>query len=162
MEILKSPEFWILLAFLAFVGVIAKKGYRKITEVLDKRSAAIRDELDEAERLREEAQALLADYRKKQRAAAEETEAILAQARAAAERKSEQAKADLDTFVRRRAELARQAISRAEAKALKEVRDAAVDAALAATAELIKERLDEKRADEMIDHAISEVSKKLH
>lgn len=162
MEFLESANFWILAAFLLFIGLVVKKGYRKVVMILDERASEIEAELDQARTLREEAQELLSSYQKKQREAAKETEAILEFAKEEAERKNERAKRDLEIFVARRTEQAVQAIAQAEVQATKEVRNAAIDAALGATARLIRENLDERRADTLLDEAVAELSKKLH
>lgn len=162
MDILKSDDFWILLAFAAFIAVVAKKAYKVVTSKLDARAARIKGEIEEARKIREEAQELLASFQKKQHEAKAETEAILALAREEAERKAVQAKEDIEAMAKRRAALAEQAIAQAEAAALKEVRNAAVDAALAATAELLKKHLDEPRADALVEGAIADLEKKLH
>ena len=85
-SILMTPEFWVAVAFFGFVGLLIY--YRvpaMIGKALDDRAEAIRQELDEARRLREEAQELLADYQRKTREAEEEAKAIVEQARREAE-----------------------------------------------------------------------------
>lgn len=161
-ELFRSYEFWVALGFVAFIGLIAKRGYQRVTKILDNRAAAIKAELEQAAALREEAQMLLANYERKQREAAEETENILAHAREEAQRKRALAKEELEAFVKRQRELAQQAIAQAEARAVREVRDAAIDAALAATVKLIRENLDEKRAEALIDRTVADLSKQLH
>ena len=89
-------------------------------------------------------------------------EAIIEFAKEEAERKNERAKRDLEIFVARRTEQAVQAIAQAEVQATTEVRNAAIDAALGATARLIRENLDERRADALLDEAVAELSKKFH
>ena len=98
-----SPEFWVAIAFLIFVGVLIKMGVPSmITTALDDRADAVRKELDQARRLREEAQDLLADYQRKQRAADEEARAIIEQARREAETmKAESAKSLREQLERR-------------------------------------------------------------
>ncbi len=162
MEFRESANFWILAAVLLFIGLVVKQGYRQGGTILDERASKIEAELDQARTLREETQELLSNYQKKQREAAKETEAILEFAKEEAERKNERAKRDLEIFVARRTEQAVQAIAQAEVQATKEVRNAAIDAALGATARLIRENLDERRADTLLDEAVAELSKKLH
>ena len=92
-----SPDFWVAVSFLIFIGILVKMGVPSlITKALDDRADAVRKELDQARRLREEAQDLLADYQRKQRAADEEAKAIIEQARREAETmKAESAKSPL-------------------------------------------------------------------
>ena len=83
---LHEPEFWVAVAFVIFLGLMAYVGvHRKAVAVLDQRSARIKAELDEARRLRDEAQKLLAEYQRKQGEAQREAEAqALADVKAAA------------------------------------------------------------------------------
>ena len=88
--LLQSAEFWVLVAFLIFVGALFKKVSAMLTAGLDARAARIKAQLDEAEKLREDAQSLLAEYQRKQHAAAEEAKSIVAQAEAEAKKKAEE------------------------------------------------------------------------
>ena len=156
-----DAEFWVAVAFLCFVAAIGGKGYRFITAALDKRAAAIKAELDQAVRLREEAQALLAGYQRQQRDAASDAEEIIEYAIREAARIAEQAGQELEAAIGRRAALAEAKIARAEAEALAEVRALAADAALGAARRLIAEALDEARSSALIDDAIAELGDKL-
>jgi F-type H+-transporting ATPase subunit b len=156
-----DATFWVALAFVLFVALIAKKGYQLISQALDQRAERIKTELDEAVRLREEAQALLAGYQRQQRDAAREAEDIVEHAKAEAARIAEQAESDLAAALERRTRLAEVKISQAEGQALAEVRNLAVDMALAATRRLMAENLDESRAESLIDEAIAELGAKL-
>ena len=129
---------------------------------LDDRAEKIRNRIDEASRLAEEAQAMLATYERKQRDAAEEAEAILAGARREAERLAADAKEDLERALKRREAQAMERIAQAEKAAIAEVRARAVDVAIEATRRLLAERLTPKQADALIDAAIAELPKKLH
>ncbi len=157
-----DAEFWVGAAFVVFVALVGKKLYGMITENLDKRAEAIRKELDEAVRLREEAQTLLAGYQRKQRAAADEAEAILEQAKAEAARLREDAARDLALSLERRAAQAEAKIAQAESQAVAEVRALAVDVAVAAARRLIADNLDPAGAAKLNDAAIAEVEDKLH
>src|SRR5580692_12154477 len=87
LEPLQETENWVALAFLLFLGLLAYLGvHRKLTDTLDQRQVRIKGELDEARRLREEAQALLAEFERKGREAEGEAAAIIAGAKAEAER----------------------------------------------------------------------------
>jgi len=158
----QTPEFWVLVSFVLFIAVVAKKGWAVITDMLDRRSAAIRAEIEEARQLKEEAQALLADYRRRQRDAAQETETIIARAREQAERHRTQAQEALDRTLTRRREQALDKIAQAEADAIREVRSLAVDIAMSATRQVIAERLSDERANVLVDGSIREIPQKLH
>lgn len=157
-----DPTFWVLVAFVIFVGLVWKPGSKAVTQMLDERADKIRADLDKAAKLRSEAQALFADYQKKQRDALKEAEGIVAAARAEAERLSAQAATDLEQSLKRREQLALQRIAQAEQQALADVRAAAVDLAMAATRKLLTEKLDTARHEALIEGAIKELPGKLN
>ena len=66
-QFLKDPTFWVMVAFFVFVGALARPISGAIAAALDKRADKIRADLEEAEKLREEAQNLLASYQRQQR-----------------------------------------------------------------------------------------------
>jgi F-type H+-transporting ATPase subunit b len=158
----QNPESWVAITWLIVVVLLAKPVYKGITKGLDERSAKIKDRLAEAERLRDEAQEMLALYQKKQREALKEAEGIIAQAKAEAERLAVQAAADLDELVKRREQQAIDRINQAEAEATREVRNKAVEIAIAATGKLIADKLSADKANELIDAAIKELPNLLH
>ena len=163
MDMIKEPEFWVAVAFVLFIGVLVYVGaHKKIFEALDHRSARIKAELDEARRLRDEAQALLADYQRKQREAEQEAEAIVADAKAEAVRVAAEARVKMEDFVARRTKLAETKIGQAEAQALAEVRAAAADAAVAAAETILRDTAKGKVADDLIAQGIADVQAKLN
>jgi F-type H+-transporting ATPase subunit b len=157
-----NPETWIAITWLIVVALLARPVYRSVTKGLDSRAVKIKERLAEAERLRDEAQALLVTYQKKQREALKEAEGIVAQAKAEAERLAKQAAADLDELVKRREQQAIDRITQAEAEATREVRNKAVEIAIAATGTLIAETLPAEKANELIDAAIKDLPNRLH
>src|SRR5271169_4730009 len=154
MEFLHEAEFWVLVAAVIFVAAVGKKVARAVTGGLDARSVRIRGELDEARRLREEAEKLVAEYRAKEKEAKADAEAIVAHAKEEAERIAAQAARDLEQALERRQRMAEERIAQAEAKALDEVRAVAIDVAIAAAREVIVAEIDEKRGNTLIDEAI--------
>ncbi len=157
----QEPEIWLLVSFAIFVGLMAKPAWQRITGGLDDRAGRIQAELDEARRLREEAQTALANYQRKQRDAAKEAREIIRHAEEEAKRLTAEAEAVLETTLARREALARDRIAQAEARAIEEVKDEAVEVALAATRALIEERLDPARGEALIDAAVKELPDKL-
>ena len=157
-----APEFWVGIAFLIVVVGAFRPVARMITAGLDKRSDAIKTRLDEAAKLREDAQAMLAEYQRKQRDAMKEAEDIIAHAKAEAQRLADQAAKDLEASLKRREEQAVERIAQAEAQAMKEVRDQSVDIAIAATRKLFAETLSAQQADALIVKGIADLSGKLH
>ncbi|RFU12772.1 F0F1 ATP synthase subunit B [Rhodobacteraceae bacterium W635] len=158
-----NTDFVVLIAFLVFIGVLV---YFKVPGILigllDKRAEQIRNELDEARALREEAQTLLASYERKQREVSEQADRIVAHAREEAELAAEQAKADLQASIERRLKAAEEQIASAEAGAVREVRDRAVTIAIAASAEVIGAKTSAADQNKLIDSAIDEVSARFH
>jgi len=160
-SITQNANFWILIAFLTFFGVFGRKAWRAIKTTLDSRREKIQSELDEAQRLREEAQSVLADYERKKREAEEEATKMVEFAKVEAERHAKEARRTLEETMRRREEAAMQRIQQAETDALREVREMAASLAAHAAAELIRENLNEASSDAMIENSIREVSDKL-
>ncbi|MFQ5534063.1 MAG: F0F1 ATP synthase subunit B [Sphingomonadales bacterium] len=162
-EQLHHPTFWVAVAFAIFVGLLVwKKVPALIGAALDKRADDIRNQLEEARRLREEAQALLAGYERNQRDAEKEAENIVTLAKAEAERAAADAKAALEAMVERRTQQAGDKIAQAEARAIKQVRATAADVAIRVAKRLIAENLDPARARELTDQAIAELDQTPH
>lgn len=160
---INSPEFWVAIAFLAFVGVLVKMGVPTlITKALDDRADAVRKELDLARRLREEAQDLLADYQRKQRAAEDEAKAIIDQARREAETMKAESAKSLKEQLERRTRLAEDKIARAEAQAVSEVRAAAVDVAMSAAEQIIGDKLQGAGGADLVNRSIRDLKGKLN
>jgi len=158
-----NPLFWILVAFLIFVALVVY--YRVpalIGKMLDDRADAIRKELDEARRLREDAQALLADYQRKAREAETEARTIIDQAKREAEALAVDARNALAESVERRSKIAEDKIARAETQALSEVRATAVETAVAAAHELLKTRAAGSVGDSLISQSINDLRGKLN
>ncbi|MGP1255053.1 MAG: F0F1 ATP synthase subunit B family protein [Kiloniellales bacterium] len=159
---LGSEYTWITLALFIFFALVFWKGLRPVLTSLDKRADRIRKELDEAQTLREDAQKMLAEYKRKQRDALKEAEEIVEHAKAEAERLRKSAEADLEASLKRREELAMAKIEQAELNAINEVRNQAVDVAVAAAAKLIAQQVDDKKAEELTSSAIQDVAKRLN
>jgi F-type H+-transporting ATPase subunit b len=163
MEILLDAETWVALAFLVFIGLLGYLGVHKmLVKSLDDRTARIEAELDEARKLKDEAAALLSEYRRKHEQAEGEAQEIVAGARAEAERLAVEAKAKIEDFVTRRTQMAQTKIAQAEAQALADVRGAAAEAAVAAAEKILSEETKGKLAAELIAKGIEDVRKKLN
>lgn len=158
-----QPLFWVLAAFLIFVGLLLWNSVPAlIGKMLDDRADAIRKELDEARKLREEAQALLAEYQRKSRDAESEAKAIIDQAKREAEILGAEARKTLAENIERRTKLAEEKIGRAEAQAISEVRATAVETALAAAEKILKGRVAGSTSDTLIDQSIRDLKGKLN
>ena len=157
-----TAEFMVLIALAVFVFLIGRRAFNLLGVALDDRAEKIKNRIDEAARLADEAQAMLATYERKQRDAAEEADSILAGARREAERLTADAKRDLEAALKRREAQAMERIAQAEKAAIDEVRGRAVDVAIEATRKLLAERLTPKQQGALIDAAIAELPKRLH
>jgi F-type H+-transporting ATPase subunit b len=158
-----DAEHWVAIAFVLFLGVLAYMGvHRKLSGALDDRRARINAELEEARRLKEEAQALLVEYQRKQQDAEQEAEAIIASAKTEAERLDVEAKAKMEDFVARRTKMAETKIAHAEAQALADVRAAAADAAVAAAERILAGAAKGKVAEDLVARGIEDIKTKLN
>ncbi|HET9936094.1 MAG TPA: ATP F0F1 synthase subunit B [Methyloceanibacter sp.] len=163
MEFLLEPEFWVAVSFFLFVGTVLYLGvHKKIATVLDARAAAIAKELDEAKRLREEAEKVLADYRRKQGDVAKETQAIISLAAKEAEILAAETRRSMKESFERRMKLAEDKIARAETEALREVRETATDAAIAAAQAVMKAKLTPEAADMLVSQGIDALKGRLN
>ncbi len=161
-ELLHSAEFWVAVSFAIFVIAMFRPGRRALTAALDQRIGRIREEVEEAQRLREEAQSALASYQRRQREAIREAENIIAHAREEAERAKIQAEAELADSIKRREQQAVEKIALAETAAMAEIRDRAVELAIAATGRLLADKMAGKAGDNAVSAAIKELPDKLN
>jgi F-type H+-transporting ATPase subunit b len=160
-DLLFEPETWVTVAFVIFLGVLIRFGVpAMLTKSLDDRGARIKAELDEARRLRQEAGEVLAQYRRRQKEAEQEAEAIVLNAKNEAERLAVEAKTKVEEFIARRTRIAETKIAHAETQALADVRAAAADAAVAA-AEKVLTATTRDSAAALIEQGIRDVRAKL-
>ncbi len=155
-----TPDISVAIAFVIFVVLVAWKGTKKITAGLDQRADAIRKQLDETQNLREEAQAALASYQRQQRDALAEADEIVAQAKADAERLKVQAENVLTATIKRREEQAVERIAQAEATAIKDVRDQAIELAIGVATKIITEKMSKTVQNELVKDASEDLMKK--
>jgi len=158
-----EAEAWVAVAFVLFLGILVYVGaHRRVIDGIDQRQARIKAELEEARRLREEAQALLVEYQRKRHEADREAEAIIATANAEAERLAAEGKARLDDLVVRRTKMSETKIAQAEAQALADVRSSAADAAVAAAEKILSTTAKGKIADDLVARGIADLRKRFN
>lgn len=158
-----SSEYtWITIALLLFLALAAWKGLRPMLAKLDTRSERIRKEIEEAQALREEAQKMLADYKRRQRDALKEAEEIVEHSKTEAQRIRQNSEKELEESLQRREQMMMDKIRQAEADAIAEVRNQAVDVAIAASAKLIADNLDKEGQKALTESSIETVGKKLN
>lgn len=160
---LASTDFWVIVSFVLFFAIVFYlKVPGMINKALDDRSDKIRRELDEARRLREEAQAVLADYQRRAREAEEEAKSIIDQSRREAEALEAETEIKLKDSLERRTRLAEEKIARAEAQAIDDVRSTAIDVAVAAAEAILKEKSGGDKGNALIEDGIRKASTHLN
>lgn len=158
----EDTSFLVAAAFILFFVIFGKKLGGVIATMLDDRAAKINDEIEQATRLREEAQELLASYEKKQHEALKEAEAIVTAAKEEAERLAAEAAENLEKSLKRSEQLAMDRIHQAEAQALAQVKGQAVDLAMDAAKRILESEASGKKADALVNDAIKNLDGKLH
>ena len=157
-----DPTLWVLVVLVAFLGFLtALKVPQKLLGALDARADAIRDELESARRLREEAQEVLAAYQKRQREAEAEAKAIVEQARKEADALALETRRELADRLERRTAMAEAKIAQAEAEALANVRTMAADMAVAAARQVLSETVSATQHRQMIEASVEQLRTRL-
>ncbi len=158
-----DATFWALVGLILFIGLMI---YIKVPGIvgrsLDKRADNIRGELEEAKRLRAEAQALLAEYQKKRKEAEAEAAALVAAAEREAALLTEEARQKTEEFVARRNALSEQKIKQAEADAITAVKSAAIDIAVEAAGKVIAAKTDKTTQTALFKDAVAKVQSRLN
>ncbi len=160
LNFLYDTNIVVLIAFLVFIGFLAWRGVPKLLgSLLDKRAEGIRAELDEAKRLRDEAQEIFASYERRLQEVEAEAADIVKHAEANAKAAAEEAKADLEKQMERRLAQGQDQIASAEAAVERQIRANAADIATRAAKLVMAEKLAGKSAGALIDEAIAETEK---
>jgi F-type H+-transporting ATPase subunit b len=162
-EFLKDPEIWVFVAFLIFIGVLLRIGAPKLLlKVLDDRSARIKSELDEAFRLRKEAEEVLAEYKRREDEAEKTAKSIILNAGIEADRMAAEAQVKLEELIARRTKMAETKIAQAEAQALADVRAAAADVAIAAAEAILIRTAKGAAGRSLVSQGIADLRAKLN
>ncbi len=158
-----DPTVWVAITVIIFALLMYYVGVPKsIGNSLDNKANEIRNELEQARQLREEAQAILAEYQRKQREAEQTADEIVAQAKKEAEAFAAETRQALSASLERRTQQAEEKIARAQEQATNEVRLAAINVAVSATEKLISENLSDKDANNLIKKSIQDLNGKLN
>lgn len=147
----------VFLAGVTYLGV-----FRFVGKALDERAAKIANELEEAKRLHDEAKSVLADFQRRAKNAEMEAADIVTRAKEDAERMKVEAKKALEEQIARRAKAAEAKIAQAEARAVADVRAAAADLAIAASAKVLAEQTSGALGDKLVTQAIADVKSRLN
>lgn len=158
-----DATFWATIGLVIFLALVIFAGLpAMVGKMLDARADRIRTDLDEARKLRDEAQQLLAEYQKKRQAAEQEASEIVASAKHEAEVIVREAKERTEDYVTRRTALAEQKIAQAERDAVAEVRTSAVEIAVAAAGKLLAEKVDNKADAALFKASLNDVKERLN
>lgn len=160
---LANPELWVGAGLLIFLGIVVMAGApKKVVEALDAKAAKIQSDLDEAARLRAEAEALLAQIRAEKAEAEAQAAEMLRVAEADARRLEAESRAKLEESMTRRQALAERRIEQAEAQATADVKAAAADLASKAAEQILTARLAGQKSDPLLDSAIAQLGTRLN
>jgi F-type H+-transporting ATPase subunit b len=145
-----NESLWVALSFVVFVALVWKKAGSAMSAALDKRGEDIRNNLEEAKALREEAQTELKKYQRLQREATNQAKDIIANAEKAALQIEESAKKNAEASIKRRKDQAEAKIKALEVEATQDIRNRAAQLATAAAADLIRENMDQAAASNLL------------
>lgn len=152
-----DPKNWVLIAFFIFFALFGKKIWGTLAVMLDDRAAKVRAELDEASRLRKEAEAMLKVAQKSRDEALADAKTLIAGAQAEAARLTAATAAEAEASAKRREQMAIDRIAAAEKAAVDDVRYTAVDVASNAARQVIAEGLTPDAGSALVDHAIAQL-----
>ena len=150
-----EPRSWVAIAFVIFFAIFGARLWKTLAAMLDAHASRIRSELEEASRLRQEAETMLVDARKRREQALTEARSLIESAHAEATRVADQARVDAEAAGRRREQMAHDRIAAAEKAAVNEVRQAAADIAARAARDVIAATLSVEADAQIIDRAIA-------
>ena len=148
---------WTLITFVVTMFVLSKLAFPPIARALEKRAAAVREDLDAAERTREEADELLAEYRQRLKEAREQADDIVARARKASENAVAEATADGKTKREELVAAARRDIEAETKRSLEQIRNEIADLTVLATEKITRKSLDDADHKRLVEEALSEV-----
>jgi F-type H+-transporting ATPase subunit b len=158
----QDPTFWVAISFVLFAVLVFKPLGKFLSSTLDGRSLRIQTELNEALRLKEEAQALLSSYQRKHKEATDEAKKILKNAENESKRIAIEAESNLEESLNKKIQMAMQKISTYENSVMQEVRTNSIDLTISTVRNLIKENIDDAINDDLVINALNDMNKKLH
>lgn len=161
-HLLMDEYFWLTLSFLLFGGIVIRFGLPVFNGMLDSRILEIRNNLETAERLRIEAQEMLAQYQRKQRDAVKESEKIISDAKASAKKFQENVESEMAESMKRRELQLQERLKRMEQAAVQKIQSYAAELAISAATQIAIEKLDQKADAKLIDQSIANIENSLH
>lgn len=161
-KVYEDPAFFVAVAFFIFIAIAAKYVWPIVGRGLDDRSNKIREQLEQAARLREEAEALLKQYEKQQKQMLAEAKDIVENAKKDAKSIRENAAKDLKASLERRAAQAEENIARAEQQAVADMRTHLIEVATEATRGVVAKQLEGQKDDPAITRALAAIERQIH
>jgi len=139
-----SQTAWVLIAFILFFVLVGKKLWSALTTNLDQRKKMIENELNEAKKLREEAQAELNASLKKQKEINKQVLDIINDAKSTAKQIEADALKKSNIIIKRKEEQARQKINNAQVEALNNIKNISAELSVKSAKVYIQNELDSK------------------
>ncbi|MFL2803142.1 MAG: hypothetical protein ACJ0DD_10400 [Paracoccaceae bacterium] len=151
------------MSFFIFIGVLVYfKVPRIIINLLDKRSNTIRQEIDDANKLLEEAKSLLANSEREHKDNILKAKEIINSAEKTSKKLLEDSKLDIKFSVSRKLDMAKKQIEANEKKVLNSIRDEIIDSAFKLAEESINKKLDKNTSNQITKESIEEIGTKLY
>ena len=160
--IYEDPAFFVALGFVIFIAIAAKFVWPIVGRGLDTRSEKIRDQLEQAARLRAEAETLLKQYEVQQKEMLKEAAEIVENAQKDAKTIRDTAAKDLKASLERRAAQAEENIARAEQQAIADMRTHLIEVATEATRGVVAKQLEGQKDDPAITRALAAIERQIH
>ena len=160
--IYQTPEFWVALSFISIVALFARPVVRRVVARLDERARDIKTKLEEARKIREDAQALLAEYQRRQRDALHDAEQIMRHAREEAERFKAEVKEELEETIHNREKQALDRVAVAQRIAAKELQDTAANLSLGIAEYVLIEAAEGSQSGILVQSSLAVIPEKLN
>ena len=156
-QIIPGLMIWTIIAFAITFFVLRRYAFGPIQKLIDQRRDYIRDSIEQADRARDEARALLEEHRKLIGQAKSEAEGILAEARKIADSQRERMRTEIEEDRQRRLEETTRQIEQATQQALGEIRREVASLSLIAAEKITRKSLTDDDQRRLIDEALSEI-----
>ena len=152
-----DATFWVMISFFAFIGLLIYfKIPQKIKAVLDENINNIKKQIDEADRLKEDAKNILTEYEKKISNSKDEVKQMISTASENAEKNVIKTNQDFYNLMEARKKNAEERVKQLKSQALKDIKNASVKIAIEAVEKLIKNSLDKSKLDKIYSSSIEE------
>jgi F-type H+-transporting ATPase subunit b len=160
MEFFQQPASWVFIAFLIFVSIaLYLKVPKMVTKLLDEQIDKIRNDLDDARELKENANSLLAEYERKIESANKEVEIIINQAKTNAEIYEKESNIKIEEFILRSEKQSVVKIQQAEKSAINKINEEIINISIEVSEKIISNKMDDKNSDQLFESSIDQIKK---